>query len=315
MTIYKHIPVLKQRCLDLLAPAISGHGAVLVDATLGLGGHTLAALETFPNLRVVGLDRDLDALEHSRVRLSAYASRVNFVHAVYDQLQSVLLNLEIQRVQGILFDLGVSSMQLDNSDRGFAYSRTSPLDMRMNASEGKTAADVVNTYSHGELARILRTYGEEKFAARIASAIVKEREIKPFTTSDQLVTVVRDAIPAATRRTGGNPAKRTFQALRIEVNDELSVLEQALPPAIEALAVGGRLVVLAYHSLEDRIVKNAFREVTETKTPIDLPFIPETDNSKFKLLTRGSQLASEEEIAENSRAASVRLRALERIAA
>lgn len=315
MTTFSHVPVLKQRCLDLLAPAISVDGAVLVDATLGLGGHTEAALETFPNLRVIGLDRDLDALEHSRVRLAQYADRIELVHAVYDQLPTVLANLEIPTVQGILFDLGVSSMQLDNDERGFAYSRTSPLDMRMNTSEGKTAADVVNTYSHGELARILSTYGEERFASRVASAILKEREIQPFTTSDRLVAVVRDAIPAATRRTGGNPAKRTFQALRIEVNDELSVLERAIPAAIEALAVGGRLVVMSYQSLEDRIVKNALREVTESKTPVDMPFIPAADQPKLQLLTRGSELASEKEIAENSRATSVRLRAAERVAA
>lgn len=315
MTTFSHVPVLKQRCLDLLAPAINTDGAVLVDATLGLGGHTEAALETFPNLRVVGLDRDLDALEHSKVRLAAFAGRVEFVHAVYDQLPTVLSDLEIPTVQGILFDLGVSSMQLDNDERGFAYSRTSPLDMRMNTTVGKTAADVVNTYSHGELARILSVYGEERFASRIASAIVKEREIEPFKTSDRLVAVVRDAIPAATRRTGGNPAKRTFQALRIEVNDELSVLERAMPAALDALAVGGRLVVMAYQSLEDRIVKNAFREVTEDKTPVDLPFVPASEKPKLKLLTRGSEFASDAEIAQNPRATSVRLRAVERVAA
>ena len=315
MTTFSHVPVLKQRCLDLLAPALTDAGAVLVDATLGLGGHTEAALESFPNLRIIGLDRDLDALEHSKVRLAPYSGRVEFVHAVYDQLPSVLADLQIPVVQGILFDLGVSSMQLDNNERGFAYSRTSPLDMRMNTKTGKTAADVVNTYTHGELARILSVYGEERFASRIASAIIREREIEQFTTSDRLVAVVRDAIPAATRRTGGNPAKRTFQALRIEVNDELSVLERAMPAAIDALAVGGRLVVMSYQSLEDRIVKDAFREVTEDKTPVDLPFVPSTQAPKLRLLTRGSEFASDAEIAQNSRATSVRLRAVERVAA
>lgn len=315
MTSYSHAPVLQKRCLDLLAPAISKSDAVLVDATLGLGGHTLAALEAFPNLRIVGLDRDLDALEHSRARLASFSSRIEFVHAVYDELFEVLGDLEISQVQGILFDLGVSSMQLDSDERGFAYSRTSPLDMRMNATTGKTAADVVNTYTHGELAKILSKYGEERFASRIASAIVKEREIEPFTTSDRLVAVVRDAIPAATRRTGGNPAKRTFQALRIEVNDELAVLERAIPAALDALAVGGRLVVMSYQSLEDRIVKSAFKKVTEDVTPVDLPFVPSNQKPKFELLTRSSELASEAEIAENSRAASVRLRAVERVAA
>ena len=315
MTTFTHVPVLKQRCLDLLAPAISSQGAVLVDATLGLGGHTQAALETFPNLRVIGLDRDLAALDHSRIRLAQFADRIDLVHAVYDRLPEVLAQLQIPAVQGILFDLGVSSMQLDNDERGFAYSRTSPLDMRMNTSEGQTAADVVNTYSHGELARILNHYGEERFASRIASAIIKEREIEPFTTSDRLVAVVRDAIPAATRRTGGNPAKRTFQALRIEVNNELDVLARAMPAAIQSLDVHGRLIVMSYQSLEDRIVKSALREVTESKTPLDLPFVPAGDKPKFELLTRGSELASEIEIAENSRATSVRLRAVERVAA
>jgi 16S rRNA (cytosine1402-N4)-methyltransferase len=315
MTTFSHIPVLKQRCLDLLAPSVSEPGAVFVDATLGLGGHTETALETFPNLRVVGLDRDLAALEHSRLRLAQYQNRITLIHAVYDQLPQVLAELEIPTVQGILFDLGVSSMQLDSDERGFAYSRTTPLDMRMDNNAGKTAADVVNTYSHGEIARILSTYGEERFASRIASAIVRERELQPFTTSDRLVAVVRDAIPAATRRTGGNPAKRTFQALRIEVNDELSILTRAIPAAIEALDVGGRLVVLSYHSLEDRIVKNAIKEVTESKAPVDLPFIPNFAKPKIKSLTRGSETATELEIAENSRATSVRLRAVQRVAA
>ena len=315
MTTYSHIPVFKQRCLDLLAPALKQDGAVLVDATLGLGGHTESALETFPNLRVIGLDRDKDALAHSQVRLAPFAGRVEFVHAVYDELPEVLSDLGTPTVQGILFDLGVSSMQLDRAERGFSYSQSAPLDMRMNSTEGQTAADVVNTYSHGELARILSTYGEERFASRIASAIVKERESQPFTTSDRLVAVVRDAIPAATRRTGGNPAKRTFQALRIEVNDELAVLTRAIPAAIEALAIGGRLVVLSYQSLEDRIVKNAFREVTQSKIPVDLPFIPAGQKPKLQLLTKSAELATEEEIAENPRAASVRLRAIERLAA
>lgn len=313
MTTFAHVPVLRQRCLDLLAPAISGEGAILIDATLGLGGHTESALEEFPNLRVVGLDRDPEALEMSRERLARFAPRVDFVHAVYDEIADVLENLGIETVQGILFDLGVSSMQLDKDERGFAYSRNSPLDMRMNSTVGQTAADVVNNYDFANLARILKVYGEERFASRVANAIIREREIKPFTTSEHLVTVVRDAIPAATRRTGGNPAKRTFQALRIEVNEELSVLERAIPAALDALAVDGRIVVLSYHSLEDRIVKNALRVGTEISTPVDMPFIPESDKPWLQLLTRGSEPASEAEIEENPRAASVRLRAAQRI--
>lgn len=313
MTAYSHVPVLEQRCLDLLAPAISHEGAIMVDATLGLGGHTESALERFPHLRVVGFDRDTEALAHSRERLARFAGRVDFVHAVYDRIEEELSALNIAQVHGFLFDLGVSSMQLDKAERGFAYAQTAPLDMRMNATTGRTAADVVNTYEERDLARILRVYGEERFASRVAKAIIREREIEPFTTSDRLVTVVRDAIPAATRRTGGNPAKRTFQALRIEVNDELSVLERAIPAALDALAVGGRIVVLSYHSLEDRIVKNAFRVGSETTTPVDMPFIPESDKPWLELLTRSSQGATEEEIEANPRSASVRLRAAERI--
>ena len=313
MTAYSHVPVLEQRCLDLLAPAISHDGAIMVDATLGLGGHTESALERFPHLRVVGFDRDTEALNHSRERLSRFAGRVDFVHSVYDRIEEELAALNIAEVHGFLFDLGVSSMQLDRAERGFAYSQTAPLDMRMNATTGRTAADVVNTYDERDLARILRVYGEERFASRVAKAIVREREIQPFSTSDRLVAVVRDAIPAATRRTGGNPAKRTFQALRIEVNDELSVLERAIPAALDALAVGGRIVVLSYHSLEDRIVKNAFRVGSETTTPVDMPFIPDSDKPWLELLTRSSQGATEEEIEANPRSASVRLRAAERI--
>jgi 16S rRNA (cytosine1402-N4)-methyltransferase len=310
---FDHAPVMRSRCLELLAPALTGDGAIFVDATLGLGGHSLAILETFANVKIIGLDRDENALAISRQRLSAHAPRVTLVNAVYDQIGEVLDGLGIESVHGILFDLGVSSMQLDNPERGFAYSQNAPLDMRMNNTVGQTAADVVNNYSHGDLARILRTYGEERFAGRIASAIIREREIKPFSDSERLVTVVRDAIPAATRRTGGNPAKRTFQALRIEVNDELAVLERAIPVALDCLAVDGRIVVMSYQSLEDRIVKNALRVGTESTTPIDMPFIAPDDQPWLQLLTRGAETASETEISENSRAASVRLRAAKRI--
>ncbi len=313
MSTFTHVPVLRQRCLDLLAPAISLDNAVLVDATLGLGGHAESALAEFPNLRVIGIDRDPEALELSKERLSRFAPRVDFALAVYDEIAEVLADLNIAQVQGILFDLGVSSMQLDKDERGFTYSRNAPLDMRMNGTVGQTAADVVNTYDYANLARILREYGEERFAGRVANAIIRERQIKPFTNSDQLVTVVRDAIPAATRRTGGNPAKRTFQALRIEVNDELAVLERAIPAALDCLALDGRIVVLSYQSLEDRIVKNAFRIGTQSTTPVDMPFVPETDKPWLQVLTRGSESASDTEVAQNSRATSVRLRAAQRI--
>lgn len=313
MATFTHVPVLQQRCLDLLAPAISATDAILVDATLGLGGHAESALTQFPNLRVIGIDRDPEALELSKTRLSRFAPRVDFILAVYDEIPEVLEELNIEQVHGILFDLGVSSMQLDKDERGFTYSRNAPLDMRMNGTVGQTAADIVNTYDYANLTRILREYGEERFASRVANAIIRERQIKLFTSSDHLVTVVRDAIPAATRRTGGNPAKRTFQALRIEVNDELAVLERAIPAALDCLALDGRIVVLSYQSLEDRIVKNALRLGTQSTTPVDMPFVPETDKPWLQILTRGSEPASDEEITQNSRATSVRLRAAQRI--
>jgi len=313
MTTFTHEPVLRQRYLDLLAPALGGDDAIVVDATLGLGGHAEAVLEMFPQVRLVGLDRDPQALEMSRERLARFAPRVEFVHAIYDEIAEALAGLEMSTVQGILFDLGVSSMQLDNLDRGFSYSQVAPLDMRMNGTTGLTAADVVNTYDEHDLIRILRNYGEEKFAPRVARAIIRERDVEPFTTSDRLVNVVRDAIPAATRRTGGNPAKRTFQALRIEVNDELAVLERAIPAALDSLALGGRIIVMSYQSLEDRIVKNAFRVGTESTTPVDMPFVPDSDKPWLKLLTRASESATDVEVSQNPRAASVRLRAAERI--
>ncbi len=240
----QHVPVLLERCLTLLAPALDRPDAVVVDATLGLGGHSEALLQRFPEVRLVGLDRDLDALELSGRRLAPYAGRTVLVHAVYDELPQVLAEAGLPRIDGILFDLGVSSMQLDQAERGFSYSQDAPLDMRMDPSRGITAAEVLNTYAAAELARVLREYGEEKFARRIADAVVRERGRAPFDTSARLVELIRDSIPAPARRTGGNPAKRTFQALRIEVNGELEVLERALPAAIDALKVGGRIVVM-----------------------------------------------------------------------
>ena len=308
-----HVPVLRERVLALVAPALERPGSVLVDATLGLGGHTEAVLERVPHARVVGIDRDPDALDRSRERLQPYAERVTFAHAVYDEVADVLAELGLSSVQGVLFDLGVSSMQLDREDRGFAYAEDAPLDMRMDGTTGRTAADVLNTYSAGELARVLRDYGEERFARRIAGRIVAEREREPFTRSARLVELVRDAIPAATRRTGGHPAKRTFQALRIEVNDELAVLRRALPDAIDALAVGGRVVVMSYHSLEDRIAKQVLARGARDEAPPDLPVVPEEHRPLLRLLTRGAEQADPEEVAENPRARSVRLRAAERV--
>jgi 16S rRNA (cytosine1402-N4)-methyltransferase len=308
-----HVPVLLERVLELLQPALEGRPAVVVDATLGLGGHAEALLQRFPQLRLIGLDRDPEALVRSAERLSPYGDRVRLVHAVYDEIAEVLDDEGLTSVDGVLFDLGVSSMQLDLADRGFAYSKDAPLDMRMDPTRGQTAGDVVNGYSGKELARVLREYGEERFASRIADAIVRQRAKAPLTSSAALAELVRDAIPAATRRTGGNPAKRTFQALRIEVNAELEVLERAIPAALDALAVGGRIVVLAYHSLEDRIVKRALTAATASTVPPDLPFVPEGAEPALRLLVRGSEEASPLEVEANPRAASVRLRAAVRV--
>jgi 16S rRNA (cytosine1402-N4)-methyltransferase len=263
--------------------------------------------------RLVGIDRDPEALARSTARLSPYADRTTFVHAVYDELPTVLAGLGLDSVQGILFDLGVSSLQLDEADRGFAYSHDAPLDMRMDASRGRTAADIVNTYDGKDIARLLREYGDERFASRIADAIVRERGREPFTSTARLAELVRTSIPAATRRTGGHPAKRTFQALRIEVNDELGVLRRAIPAAIDALAVGGRIVVMSYQSLEDRIVKAELVRRSIRDVPVDLPFLPEGTQPELQLLVRGAEKASGDEIDANPRAASVRLRAAERL--
>ncbi|MFJ1752561.1 16S rRNA (cytosine(1402)-N(4))-methyltransferase RsmH [Kitasatospora sp. NPDC088134] len=309
----RHVPVMLERCLDALAPAISGPGAVVVDATLGLGGHSEALLTRFPEVRLIAVDRDPRALELSAERLARFGDRATLVHAVYDEIPRVLDELGVPEVHGVLFDLGVSSMQLDEADRGFAYSQDAPLDMRMDQTRGISAAEVLNTYGHGDLARILKVYGEERFAGKIASAVLRERAKEPFTTSARLVELVRNAIPAATRRTGGNPAKRTFQALRIEVNGELEVLDRAIPGALDALAVGGRIVVMSYQSLEDRLVKQYLQAGATSTAPPGLPVIPEELQPWLKLLTRGAELATEEEIEENRRAAPVRLRVAERI--
>ncbi|MGW5199648.1 16S rRNA (cytosine(1402)-N(4))-methyltransferase RsmH [Streptomyces spiralis] len=309
----RHVPVMLQRCLDLLAPALERPGAVAVDCTLGLGGHSEALLTRFPEARLVALDRDKEALRHAGERLAPFGDRATLVHAVYDELPDVLQRLGAPRVQGVLFDLGVSSMQLDEAGRGFAYAQDAPLDMRMDQSTGISAAEVLNTYAPGELVRILRAYGEEKQAKRIVAAIVREREKEPFTTSARLVELIRDALPQAAKRTGGNPAKRTFQALRIEVNGELAVLERAIPAAVQALGLGGRIAVLSYHSLEDRLVKQVFAAGAASTAPPGLPVVPERYQPRLKLLTRGAELPTEEEITENRRAAPARLRGAERI--
>lgn len=306
-----HQPVLLQACLDLLSPALQGPEPVLVDATLGMGGHAEGALTRFPNLRLIGIDRDQEALALATKRLEGFKDRFRGVHATYDEIPRVLSELGVQAVDGILMDLGVSSLQLDNEQRGFTYARSSALDMRMDQSGGRTAAQLLAEESEREIARILRVYGEERFASRIARAIVRARETEPVTTSDQLTELIRDAIPAPARRTGGNPAKRSFQALRIAVNDELHILEQALPRALSCIRVGGRLVVEAYQSLEDRVVKHIIRQGSRAQVPADLPFIPPGTEPPLREITHKVIKASEQDIQDNPRSASVRLRAAE----
>jgi 16S rRNA (cytosine1402-N4)-methyltransferase len=311
-----HVPVLLDRVVALLAPSLQNEGAVMVDATLGLGGHTEAVLTRCELARVIGIDRDRDALAKAGERLAGFGERFTAVHAVYDELPEVLDELglgHVGAVDAVLFDLGVSSMQLDVRDRGFAYSEDAPLDMRMDDSTGLTAAEVLNSYPVAELARILRDYGEERFAGKIAAAVVRQRERSPFSTSARLVELLYAEIPAPARRTGGHPAKRTFQALRMEVNDELAVLRRAVPAAVDAIRLGGRVVVESYHSLEDRLVKQAFAAVTRSIAPPDLPVVPDELQPAFRLVTRGAERADAAEIATNPRAASVRLRAVERI--
>jgi 16S rRNA (cytosine1402-N4)-methyltransferase len=303
------------RVLALLAPALQAEGSVLLDATLGRAGHASALLSRHPGLTLIGVDADEAAIEESRALLARYRGRVTLVHARYDAITEILDALGQPSVQGVLFDLGVSSPQLDDPGRGFAYSYDAPLDMRMDQTATLTAADVLNTYPAARLARVLREYGEERFARRIADAVVRERERTPLTSTMRLSEIIRDSIPAPARRTGGNPAKRTFQALRIEVNGELEALRQALPAALDALAVGGRIVVLAYHSLEDRMVKQALAAGAADTTPPGLPVQLAASRPRFRLLTRGAERPEPAEVAANPRAASARLRGAERVLA
>ena len=311
----RHVPVLRDRVVELLAPALAAPGSVYVDATLGMGGHAEAVLERCPRARVVGIDRDQEALDLAGERLTRYADRLTLVHAVYDEFASVVEELGLPQVDAALFDLGVSSLQLDEEDRGFAYRVDAPLDMRMDQSGGETAADVLNTYETDDLTRILREYGEERFARPIAKAVVRQREKAPFTTSARLVDLLRGVVPAASQRSGGHPAKRTFQALRIEVNHELAAWEAALPAAVDALAVGGRVAVLSYHSLEDRITKQTLAAGARSSSPAGLPVERPEDAAYLRLLTRGAEEPGEDEVAANPRAASARLRAAERVTA
>src|ERR1700722_17916603 len=316
-----HVAVLLERLVELLPPALTrrhpdGSEAVLVDATLGAGGHAEGFLTELPGLRLIGLDRDPNALDIAGARLARFGDRVTLVHTRYDGIEDALDESgygAIESIDGVLFDLGVSSMQLDRAERGFAYAQDAPLDMRMNPESPLTAADIVNTYDEAALADILRRYGEERFAGRIAKYIVKQRERTAFTSTADLVALLYQAIPAPARRTGGHPAKRTFQALRIAVNDELDSLRSALPAALDALAVTGRIVVMAYQSLEDRIVKRLFADAVASRSPAGLPVELPGYEPRFRSLTRGAERADAAEIERNPRSTPVRLRALERV--
>ena len=302
-----HTPVLLERCIELLAPALQQDGAVLVDATLGMGGHSEAFLERFPGIRLVGLDRDTDALRIAGERLAPFGDRVTLVHTVYDEI-----GLHAQGASAILFDLGVSSLQLDEAERGFAYSKDAPLDMRMDQTKGRTAATILAEYSEGQLRRIFERFGEEKLAGRYARFIVEARAEHPLTRSGELVDLLVAATPAAAQR-AGHPAKRVFQALRIEVNSELSVLADAIPAAMDALSVGGRIAVMAYQSLEDRLVKQAFTAASSSTAPAGLPVELPEHAPRFRVLTKGAEMAGDEEKARNPRAIPVRLRAAEKL--
>jgi 16S rRNA (cytosine1402-N4)-methyltransferase len=310
---YHHIPVLRERAIELLAPALTGATPLLVDGTLGLGGHTESFLESFPTLRVLGIDRDEEALEHSRARLAQHGDRVRFVNARCDELGRVLDEFfPGQEPDAFLFDLGVSSLHLDKPERGFSYSIDAPLDMRMDGTDERTAADILAEYDKRELADIFRRFGDEKLSDRYASAIIEARAIEPLLRTSQLVDVLQRATPYALKDKG-HPAKRVFQALRIEVNRELESWAAALPEALDRLAIGGRIVVMSYQSGEDRITKQELRRRSHTTAPLGLPRELPEHRAEFTELTRGAETASPEEIAHNPRAASVRLRAAEKL--
>lgn len=311
-----HTPVLRDRCVDLLAPALRREGAVVVDATVGMGGHAEALLERFGDIRLIGLDRDTEALRIAGQRLARFGERVVLVHTVYDGIAEATTVAGVRQVDGVLFDLGVSSLQLDQTERGFAYAHDAPLDMRMDQSGGVTAEHIVATYGEGDLRRIFERYGDEKLAGRYARAIIQARGRAPLTRTGQLVEVLISATPVAVQRErAGHPAKRVFQALRIEVNGELAALERALPAAMGLLRVGGRIVVMSYQSLEDRLVKRVFADAAASTAPAGLPVELPEHAPRFALLTKGAELAPEHERERNPRATPVRLRAAERLRA
>ncbi|MEL7609006.1 MAG: 16S rRNA (cytosine(1402)-N(4))-methyltransferase RsmH [Bacillota bacterium] len=306
---FAHTPVLLDKVLELLAPE---RGGVFVDGTLGGGGHAEAVLERLsPGSRLIGIDRDPAAIEAATKRLEGFGEKFTAVRGNFFDCRSILSSMGIVSVNGILFDLGVSSYQLDTPGRGFSYHEEAPLDMRMDPDAGLDAYKVVNNYPFEELIRVIREYGEERFASRIASRIVRQREKAPIQTTSELAEIIKEAIPAANRREGPHPARRTFQALRIEVNGELAGLEAALRDAHDLLAPGGRLAVITFHSLEDRIVKQAFRNF-ESPCICDprAPMCTCGRKSTALVLTKKPLVADERELEENQRARSAKLRAI-----
>lgn len=307
-----HTSVMLERCVELLAPAAARPGAHVIDATLGMGGHTEALLERFPELTVIGLDRDTEALELASARLARFGSRFVPVHAVYDEIDFALGEAGAQSLDGALYDLGVSSLQLDDAERGFAYAQDAPLDMRMDQTRGRTAAEILAEEPEGRLRELFERYGEEPLAGRYARAIVAARKVSPLERSGQLVDVLQQATPAAVLGKR-HPAKRVFQALRVEVNGELATLERAIPAAIDRLNLGGRIVAMSYQSLEDRIVKRAFQARSRSTAPQGLPVELPEHRPELKILTKGAEQATEAERAVNPRAIPARLRAAERV--
>ncbi|MCG7422414.1 16S rRNA (cytosine(1402)-N(4))-methyltransferase RsmH [Micrococcus porci] len=314
----RHVPVMRDRVVDLLAPAVeaaaaAGRTPVAVDGTLGMGGHTEVLLRRFPTLRVVGIDRDPNALAMAQERLGPLAERLVPFHGTYDQVPEALAAAGAERMDAALYDLGVSSYQLDARERGFAYSYDAPLDMRMDTTAPVTAADLVAELDEQSLRRIIRRDGEDRFAGPIARAIVRAREEEPILTTGRLVDVIRAVVPVSAGNKGGHPAKRTFQALRIAVNEELDILDAAVPAVLDALEVGGRLVVMSYHSLEDRIAKRHLQEWAASTAPPGFPVELPEHRPLVKVLTRGTEKPTEEEIEENRRASSAKVRAVEKI--
>ena len=307
---YGHKPVLLEECLDALAIRPDG---IYLDGTLGRAGHSLEILRRLTTGRLIGIDRDMTAIEAAKERLAEFGDRVTLVHSNFSELGSVLEKLNIGGIDGMLFDLGVSSPQLDEAHRGFSYMQDAPLDMRMDESAALDAREVVNTWSGDELKRILRDYGEERYAPQIARAIVRARENKPIETTLELVEVIRSAMPAAALREKQHPAKRSFQAIRIAVNGELDALPPMLEAATRGLRPGGRLAVITFHSLEDRIVKQTMRELaTGCTCPPEFPVCVCGNKPKLELVSRKPIVSGTAELEENPRARSAKLRVAQR---